>query len=253
MFNNVIVKKPGESYVEGLTTSDLGIPDYEVLLKQHDEYVKALEKANVEITYLSANEEFPDSTFVEDTAVLTKEFAIMCNPGTESRIKETIEIEPTIQSFYDTIHYIKSPGYIDGGDVLQIDKNFFIGLSERTNQAGAEQFKEIVEGNGYKATIIKLKEFFHLKTGVSYVGNNTLLVGGEFVGHSLFEDYKQVIVPKEEEYASNCIRVNDFIIVPEGFSTTIKNLKDLGFKLIEVPMSEFQKHDGGLSCLSLRF
>lgn len=253
MFNNVIVKKPGKSFVNGLTTSDLGVPDYNLLMEQHDAYLRALDKTGVKITELAADEAFPDSTFVEDTAVLTDEFAIICNPGAASRNNEIKAIEPVIKKYYDNIHHIEAPGLIDGGDVLQIDKQFYVGLSDRTDEAGANQFKGIVGKYGYKATIVQLEEFFHLKTGISYLGNNTVAVGGEFINHPLFNDFKKVIVPKEEEYASNCIRVNDYVIVPEGFTTTIKNIQDAGIKTIEVPMSEFQKHDGGLSCLSLRF
>lgn len=253
MFKNIIVKKPGKSFLNGLTTSDLGVPDYSLLMEQHDAYIKALEKCNVTITELPANEAFPDSTFVEDTAVLTDEFAIISNPGAATRKDETKEIEPVIQQFYDNIYYIRSTGRLDGGDVLQIGKKFFVGLSDRTDKAGAEQFKGIVEKYGYKTTIVELEEFFHLKTGVSYLGDDTVIVGGEFIDHPLFDDYKKVIVYKEEEYAANCIRVNDYVIVAKGFAYTVGNIQDAGFKTIEVPMSEFQKHDGGLSCLSLRF
>lgn len=253
MFENIIVKKPGKSYVNGLTTSDLGTPDYELLLQQHEAYIKGLKKCDVNIIELPLNEKFPDSTFVEDTAVLTKDFAIVCNPGIDSRNDEPKEIEPTLEKFYKTRDYIVSPGYVDGGDVLQIEKKFYIGLSDRTNQAGAEQFKEIVEKYGYEAVIVQIEEFFHLKTGVSYIGNNTVVVAGEFIEHPLFKDFEKVIVPEEEEYAANCIRVNDYVIVPEGFTKTIENIEKAGFKTIAVPMSEFQKHDGGLSCLSLRF
>lgn len=253
MFNNIIVKKPGKSYVNGLTTSDLGEPDFDVLLEQHEAYIHALEKCEVSIEVLPANEDFPDSTFVEDTAVLTPEFAIICNPGTESRIDETKEMEPVLKGHYKTMHYIKDPGYVDGGDVLQIEEQFYIGISDRTNEEGAKQFKEIVEKNGYQATIIPLKKFFHLKTGISYLGNNTVAVAGEFIDHPAFNDYKKIIVPEEEEYAANCIRVNDYVILPKGFTNTHKKIKDANFKTIEVPTSEFQKHDGGLSCLSLRF
>ncbi|MBY7144517.1 N(G),N(G)-dimethylarginine dimethylaminohydrolase [Virgibacillus sp. NKC19-3] len=253
MFKNAIVKKPGESYINGLTTSDLGSPDYDLLLQQHEAYIKALEKCDVTITDLPANEEFPDSTFVEDTAVLTKEFAIICNPGASSRNRETEEMVPVLKNFYSLFHYIQAPGYVDGGDVLQIDNKFYIGLSDRTNRHGAEQFKAIVEQYQYEAVIVQLEEFFHLKTGIAYIGNDTVVVGGEFIDHPLFNGYKKIIVPKEEEYASNCIRVNDYVIMPEDFTTTISKVENAGFNVIEVPMSEFQKHDGGLSCLSLRF
>lgn len=253
MFKNIIARKPGKSYLNGLTTSDLGKPDYSLLLKQHDAYIQALEKCDVAINVLPANEAFPDSTFVEDTAVLTSEFAIICNPGAESRNNETKEIEPVLKDHYTNIHYITSPGYVDGGDVLQIEKHFYIGISDRTSEEGAKQFKDIVENNGYEATIIPLKEFFHLKTGISYVGNDTVVVAGEFIDHPAFNAYNKIIVPDEEEYAANCIRVNDYIILPQGFSNTYTQMKEANFKVIEVPTSEFQKHDGGLSCLSLRF
>lgn len=220
---------------------------------QHNAYIKALEQCDVSIQVLPANEAFPDSTFVEDTAVLTPEFAIICNPGAESRNDEIQEMEPVLKEYYTNLHYIKTPGFVDGGDVLQIENKFYIGISDRTNEKGAEQFKDIVENNGYEATIVPLEKFFHLKTGVSYLGNDIIVVAGEFIDHPVFNDYKKIIVPDEEEYAANCIRVNDYVIVPEGFPQTKEQINDAGFKTIEVPTTEFQKHDGGLSCLSLRF
>lgn len=253
MFKRVIVKKPGKSYVNGLTTSDLGKPDYELVKVQHDEYIEALKKCNVDVRILPLNEDFPDSTFVEDTAVLTPEFAIITNPGIDSRADEIIEMEPVIKEYYDKVFYIKAPGTLDGGDVLQIEKQFYIGLSSRTNEEGAKQFIEIVEQNGYKGKIVELKELFHLKTGISYIGNNTIVVTGELVEHPDFQEYDKIIVPKEEEYAANCIRVNDYVIIPKGYPQTKKAIEDAGFQTIEVNTSEFRKHDGGLSCLSLRF
>lgn len=253
MFENVIVKTPGESYVNGLTTSNLGVPNYDEALLQHESYVKALKKCGVAVTHLEKSEEFPDSTFVEDTAVLTKDFAIICNPGTESRNKEIVEMEKVLSKFYKEFEYIKSPGYVDGGDVLQIEKKFFIGLSDRTNLEGATQFKKIVEKYNYSAEIVELKEFFHLKTGISYIGENTIVVGGELINNQHFKNFNKIEVNNEEIYASNCIRVNDFVIVPEGYDETITKIEKAGFKTLVVPMSEFRKQDGGLSCLSLRF
>lgn len=253
MFKNIIAKVPGESYVNGLTTSDLGKPNYDTLLKQHDAYIEALKQCDVSINVLPKNEAFPDSTFVEDTAVLTPEFAIVCNPGAKSRNDEIKEIEPVLKEHYTNIFYIETPGYVDGGDVLQIEKQFYIGISDRTNEAGAQQFKEIVENNGYEATIIPLEKFFHLKTGISYIGKNTVVVAGEFINHPAFNDYTKIIISDEDEYSANCIRVNDYVIIPAGFPQTKEKLNEAGFETIEVPMSEFQKHDGGLSCLSLRF
>jgi dimethylargininase len=253
MFKNTIVKTPGESYIHGLTTSDLGKPDYEKALQQHDAYIEALKKCAVEVHVLASNPEFPDSTFVEDTAVLTPGFAVISNPGAISRNGEIIEMDPVLKSYYEKTYSIQSPGTLDGGDVLQIDDHFYIGISERTNLEGAQQLKHILEGENYKASIIQLEKFFHLKTGISYLGNQEIVVAGEFIDHPEFQFYKKIIVPAEEEYAANCIRVNDYVIIPAGFPKTKQKMNDAGYKTIELDVSEFRKLDGGLSCLSLRF
>lgn len=253
MFTNVIVKTPGNSYVNGLTTSDLGEPIYDVLLEQHKAYVEALKQCGVNVTHLPANEAFPDSTFVEDTAVLTSEFAVICNPGAASRNREIEDIEPAIRKFYDKVYTIEGSGTVDGGDVLQAENRFYIGISDRTNEEGARQLQDILVKEGYEAEIIPLKEFFHLKTGIAYVGENRMVLAGEFVDHPAFASYEKIIVSKEDEYSANCIQVNDYVIIPKGYEATKRQLNEAGLQTIELEMSEFQKHDGGLSCLSLRF
>ncbi|WP_066391331.1 dimethylarginine dimethylaminohydrolase family protein [Neobacillus mesonae] len=253
MFQNTIVKRPGATYVNGLTTSDLGTPILEKTLEQHDAYIEALKTCGTEVTVLPSNDQFPDSTFVEDTAVLTPEFAVISNPGAETRNGEIHEMEPAIKSFYDKIYYIKAPGTLDGGDILQIEDHFYIGISARTNQEGAEQLQQILESENYKATIVPLQKFFHLKTGIAYLGNQTIVVAGEFVDHPDFNSYQKIVVPPEEEYAANCIRVNDYVIIPSGYPQTKQKLNEAGYQTIELDTSEFRKLDGGLSCLSLRF
>lgn len=252
-YTHAIVKKPGKSYVKGLTTSDLGIPDYNLAIEQHNSYIEALRKCNVEVIVLESDEKFPDSTFVEDTAVLTKEFAIVANPGAKSRNGEKFDMIPELKRHYKNIHYIDTPGTLDGGDVLQADDKFYIGISERTNETGAKQFVNTVEDYGYEGTIVPFEEFFHLKTGVAYIGNNKMVVAGEFINHPDFESYEKIIVQDDEEYAANCIMLNDYVIIPAGFGNVKSTLTKHGIEIIEVEMSEFQKQDGGLSCLSLRF
>lgn len=253
LFKQTIVKKPGKSYLNGLTTSDLGEPNYEKLLQQHEEYVKALKSCGVAVHELDQSEEFPDSCFVEDAAVIVPEFAVITNPGADSRNKEIIEIEQVLKNYYDEFRYIQGPGTLDGGDVMQIDKNFYIGISDRTNQEGADQLKKILEDAGYHVTITTLEEFFHLKTGITFLGDQTVVAAGEFINHPAFAEYKKIVVPAEEEYTANTIRVNDKVIVPSGFPETKQKIEEAGFNVVEVEMTEFQKHDGGLSCLSLRF
>jgi len=253
MFKNTIVKLPGATYINGLTTSNLGKPVLEKALEQHQAYIEALKTCGVEVTVLPSNDEFPDSTFVEDTAVLTSKFAVISNPGAPTRNSEIRDMEPVIKSFYDKIYYIQSPGTLDGGDILQIEDHFYIGLSARTNLEGAQQLKAILEKENYQATIVKLDKFFHLKTGIAYLGDQTIVVAGEFIDHPDFQSYKKIIVPPEEEYAANCIRVNDYVMIPAGFPKTVQAVKNAGYQTIELEMSEFRKLDGGLSCLSLRF
>lgn len=253
MFKRTIVKTPGKTYINGLTTSNLGAPKLEKALEQHKAYIEALKICGTEVTVLESNDEFPDSTFVEDTAVLTPGFAVISNPGAASRNGEVRDLEPAIKSFYEKIYYIKAPGTLDGGDILQIEDHFYIGISARTNQEGAQQLKEILESENYKATIVPLKKFFHLKTGIAYLGNQTIVVAGEFIDHPDFHSYKKIIVPPEEEYAANCIRVNDYVIIPAGYPQTKQRIEEAGYQTLELDTSEFRKLDGGLSCLSLRF
>lgn len=253
MITQTIVKKPGKNYVKGLTTANLGAPNYEILLNQHTEYIEALKECQVDVHILPADENLPDSTFVEDTAVLTKECAIITKPGAPSRADEILAIEPALRTYYDNIYYIKSPGTLDGGDVLQIENHFFIGLSSRTNKAGAQQLSEYLKQHNYEATIVTLENLFHLKTGIAYIGRHTILVTDELIDHQAFATYEKIIVPKDEAYAANCIRINDYVIIPKGYPKTKKKIERENFQTIEVNTSEFRKHDGGLSCLSLRF
>lgn len=256
MFKNVIVRKPGKSLSEGITSApELGQPIYEVALKQHENYINALEECGVKVTVLEAMEEFPDSCFVEDTAVLTRKCAIISNPGAKTRQEESKYMVETIKKFYseDTIEYIKSPGTLEGGDVMMVGDHFYVGRSARTNTEGIKQFIEILEKYGLTGSEVPLEEVLHLKTGVNYIENNNMLVSGEFINKQDFKDYNKIIIPESEAYAANCIWVNDKVIVPEGYPAVEKAVKDAGYEVILVDTSEYRKIDGGLSCLSLRF
>ncbi|KRQ86531.1 N(G),N(G)-dimethylarginine dimethylaminohydrolase [Caloramator mitchellensis] len=253
MFKNAIVKKPGESMIYGITTANLGQPVYELAIKQHKNYVDTLKKCGLEVEVLEADENYPDSCFIEDVALLTKRCAIITNPGAESRKGEIKSIPDVLKKYYENIEYIKSPGTIEAGDIMMVGDTFYIGLSNRTNLDGANQMKEILRKYGYDAVFVPLKEVLHLKTGVSYLENNNLLVSGEFIESPLFEGFNKIIVPQDEAYAANCIWVNGHVLVPEGFSKTKEVIENLGYIVEVVDVSEFRKLDGGLSCLSLRF
>lgn len=256
MFKNVIVKRPSSSMVNGITSApELGKPDYELALKQHDDYIEALKSCNVEVTVLEADERFPDSCFVEDTAVITKNCAIICNPGADSRNKEIESMKETVKKFFceDKIEYITSPGTVEGGDVMMVGNHFYIGKSLRTNEEGARQFIEKLEKHGHTGSIVTLEEVLHLKTGLAYLENNNLLVAGEFIDKEDFKNFNKIVINKDESYSANCIWVNDNVIVPYGYEKTKIAIEQAGYNVIEVDTSEYRKLDGGLSCLSLRF
>jgi len=256
MFKNVIVRRPGKSLINGITSAvELGKPDYEKALAQHENYVRALTDCGVLVTILDQLEMFPDSCFVEDTAVLTKNCAIISNPGADSRNRESNYMIDTIREFYmdSQIEYIRTPGTLEGGDVMMVGNHFYVGLSARTNEEGCRQFINILEKHGHTGSVIPLREVLHLKTGLAYLENNILLISGEFVEIGEFKDFDKIIIPENESYAANCIWVNETILIPEGFKQTEEMIRNAGLKTVSVDVSEYRKLDGGLSCLSLRF
>ena len=256
MFKNAIVRKPAKSLIDGITSApELGKPDYGLAVKQHDDYIEALKKCGVKVKVLEALEDYPDSCFVEDPAVITKKCAIITNPGADSRRLEAKEILPAIKEFFDeeSIEYIKSPGTLEGGDVMMVGNHFYVGKSGRTNAEGIAQFINILNKHGLTGSEIPLEFVLHLKTGVNYIECNNLLVTGEFITKKEFESFRKITVPEHEAYASNCIWVNDKLIMPKGYPETQKALENAGYEILLVDTSEYKKIDGGLSCLSLRF
>lgn len=256
MFKNVIVRRPAKSLVKGITSApELGAPDYERALIQHDNYIEALKQCGVEVTVLDAMEEFPDSCFVEDTALVTERCAIIDRPGAETRREEAMFMVDTLRKFYpeEKIEYITAPGTLECGDVMMVGDTFYVGLSARTNEEGIRQLTEILAKYDYKCIAVKLEEVLHLKTGLAYLENNNLLVAGEFVEKDVFKDFNKIVIPAEESYAANCIWVNGKVLVPAGYDTVKSSVEAAGYEVIQVDTSEYRKIDGGLSCLSLRF
>ncbi len=253
--STAIVRTPCRNMVNGLTTSNLGIPNFELALKQHHEYVKALKSCNVNVYCMDADENYPDSCFIEDTAIVNEKITVICNMIEPSRSGEEVSIRLKLMEYYtqDKLFNIVPPGTLDGGDIMRVEDTYYIGLSKRTNIEGATQLKTTLSKFGFSTEFVKFDHCLHLKSEVNYLGDGVLLLSKEFQKNPVFQKYKQISVEKEEIYAANSLRVNDSIIVPKGFPHTKKRLLDNGFDVIEIEMSEYQKLDGGLSCLSLRF
>ena len=236
-----------------MSSADVGKPDYKLAMEQHEQYIQALKACGLEVTVLPPDNNFPDSTFVEDTALLTPAVAIITNPGTPSRGGEVREMEETITRFYDKIEHIRPPGTLEAGDVMMAGSHFFIGLSERTNAEGANQLISILEAHGMSGSAIDISGMLHLKSGISYLENNTLLAVGALDKHPALSNFNIIPVPNNEAYAANSLWVNTTVLVPEGYPETLQNITKAEYNTIVLDMSEFRKLDGGLSCLSLRF
>ena len=253
LFTRAILRKPGKSMIKGLRSADLGIPDYDLALRQHAGYVRALQLCGLETIVLDADERYPDSVFVEDTALLTPPCAIITLPGAETRRGEVIEMKEIIAGHYSMIHEIREPGTVEAGDIMMVGSHYYIGISERTNINGAEQLIYILKHYGMTGSVIELEDILHLKTGVSYFENNNLLATGAFKEKKEFQNLNIIEIDPAESYAANCIWVNDNVLIPSGYPLTRDRIEAAGYNIIELDVSEFRKLDGGLSCLSLRF
>ena len=239
--------------VKGLTTAGLGKPDYAKACKQHAAYVRALEDCGLDVRIMDSDERFPDSVFVEDPALLTKQFALVTYPGASTRQGEAEAMRELLGEFYADVKEISPPGTLEGGDVMMVGDHFYIGLSARTNRKGAEQAISILEQFGMTGSVVKQNELLHLKTGISYLENNTMITIAGIAKHPQFQQYHIIQIPEEESYAANCVWINGTVLVPEGYPQTFRKIKEEGYETITLEMSEFRKLDGGLSCLSLRF
>ena len=250
MIDFAITRKPGKNFSKGLTTQKLGKPSYEKVIEQHKNYCNALKKCGLKVIILEPEESFPDCPFVEDTAIVTKKCAIITRLGDDTRKGEEAKIKE-ILSKHRKIENINAPGTVDAGDILRIENKFFIGVSKRTDENGANQLSSILKKYGYESVKIHVKNVLHLKTGITYIGNNTVVLTEEFSNIKEFKDFKKIVVDAKESYAANCLLINNTLLIPKGFKKLKEKLKD--YKIIEVEMSEFRKMDGGLTCLSILF
>ncbi len=280
MFAKAIVRRPAPNFAEGLTTAGLGPPDYQRALKQHEAYCAALERCGLTLIRLDADPNYPDSCFVEDAAIVIPEFAFQCarvptptrvvltRPGAASRTGEVESMRAALEQIVPefAIQQIQPPGTLDGGDICEAGEHYFIGLSERTNETGAEQLAQFVTAHGYTAGFVDIRarplsaqqvgnltELLHVKSGLAYLDSNRLVVAEILADRKEFADFDLVVAPRGDEYAVNCIKVNDYVLVAAGYEEFAETLRARGLKTLALEMSEFQKMDGGLSCLSLRW
>jgi len=253
-FTQAIVRPPGANLAAGITTSREGPPDIDRAREQHRAYCNALVACGLTLTVLPEEPAHPDACFIEDVAVITPRGAIATRPGDPSRQGEVTSVLPSLKSLCRDVARIFAPGSLDGGDICEADGHFLIGLSARTNVAGAEQLESLLAEVGYSSSIVDVRgsrRLLHLKTGMSYLGDGRMVVTAD-VPRGPLAMFELIEVPENERYAANCLRVNDRVIVPAGYPQVRAEIEACGYETLALEMSEFRKMDGGLSCLSLR-
>ncbi len=235
-----------------LTHVDRQPIDLSLARAQHRAYEQCLTELGCKVRSLPAEPDLADSVFVEDTAVVLDELAVILRPGADSRKAETDSIARTLSPFRK-INYMLEPGTLDGGDVLRIGKILYIGLSDRSNKQGAEQMRTILKPYGYEVIETDVKECLHLKSAVTQIAEETLLINRNWVDPEIFGAIKCVDIDPSEPYAANALWVNGTAIYPSSFPRTQKKLQEAGIKLKIVDASELAKAEGALTCCSLIF
>jgi dimethylargininase len=231
---------------------------------QHEHYVSALRELGVMVIELPAEPTLADSVFVEDTVLLFDELAVMTRPGAESRRAEVASIEAAFCEYREIIARISEPGTLDGGDVLRIGRRVFVGLSQRSNQAAIDQLSAYVTPFGYQVVAVPMHDCLHLKSSVTALSDDTVLINPDWVDVSYFKDYQQITVAKSEPHAANVVRIastastgsateSELILMPANFPETQAFIHAAGFSVHTVDVSELQKAEGAVTCCSVLF
>lgn len=227
------------------TPIDLG-----VARAQHQEYVTALKELGCNVIELPIEVDLPDSVFVEDTALILPEVAVITRPGADSRKPETESIRRALSSHIRLVE-VHEPATVDGGDVLILGKNIYVGLSTRSNQEAIKQLNELLCGHGYNVTGVETHDCLHLKSAVTRVDNHTVLINRHWVDPDLFTNFDLIEVDPSEPFAANCLPIGKSIIFPAAFPKTRTKLEERGYQVVTVDVSELAKAEGAVTCCSL--
>ena len=254
-FTHAITRLPPASAIHGLRAVDTGAPDLDRMRAHHADYVAALTSTGATVVELPALEAFPDSLFVEDTALCLPEGAVLMRPGAPSRLGEAAEMAPHLRALYSQVVEISGQdSFIEGGDILVTEKEVLVGRSARTNAAGIAELTRLVAPWGHKVREVHTPPgVLHFKTDCSLLDAETVLSTNRLSASGCFDGYKIIDIPDGEEAAANTIRFNDLVLMPASFPKTRDRLVAAGFTVREIGNTECAKLDGGMSCLSLRF
>ena len=254
-FSHAITRKPSASIIAGLRAVDTGTPDLSLMQAHHADYIAALRSTGATVVELDAAEAFPDSVFVEDTALCLPEGAVVMRPGAPTRLGEAALMEPHLRALYGQVLRIEgADSFIEGGDILVTETEVLVGRSARTNGAGVAELARLIAPWGHKwREVFTPPSVLHFKTDCSLLDAETILSTKRLDASGCFDGYRVIHVADGEEACANTIRFNDLVIMPAGFPRTRDALVQAGYKVQEIGNSECAKLDGGMSCLSLRF
>jgi dimethylargininase len=252
-FTNAIVRTPAQSVVDGLRSHDGPGPGHAEVLAEHRAYVAALEAAGVAVETLPPLEEYPDSVFVEDPALVFGEGAILLRPGAATRIGETREMLPVLERNFADVQILEA-GFADGGDIMVTPDAVLIGLSARTDEAGAHSLAGALERLGRRSRIVTPPEgALHLKTIASMIDEETILTTRAGAASGIFAGFRLVLVDPPEEPAANALRINGTLLLSAGHPRIAEMLDSLGYALKLIDTDHIARIDAGLSCMSLRW
>ena len=252
-YNRAIVRRPGKSVVKGLRAGGGEDPSLEGILAEHAAYVAALRNAGLAVTELEPLEDFPDAIFVEDPALVFPNGAVLLNPGTPSRVGEGAFLRPALEAAFERVLTLPE-GHADGGDVLAMGRDIYIGLSGRTDRAGAEALVRLLAELGLAAQVAETPpQVLHRKTGCTQLDEETLLLLPELAGHPLFAGYRRIEVPDGERGGSNVLRLADRVLASKRFPRLLDRLDAEGYPVVALDTAEIAKIDAGLTCMSLRW
>lgn len=254
-FSHAITRRPSGSITRGLRAVDTGSPDLALMQAHHAAYIAALRSTGATVIELPPLDAYPDSVFVEDTALCLPQGAVIMRPGAPSRLGEAAEMAPHLRALYTEVVGIDEPeAHIEGGDILVTESEILVGRSARTNAAGIAALARLVAPWGHPVReVITPPGVLHFKTDCSLLDPDTILSTTRLSASGCFSGYKVIDLPEGEEAAANTIRFNDLVLMPAGFPRTRDRLDAAGFTVREIGNSECAKIDGGMSYLSLRF
>ncbi|MEO8294121.1 MAG: dimethylargininase [Gemmatimonadota bacterium] len=225
---------------------------YEIARDQHSHYEACLRELGCAITQLPPGDEFPDCVFIEDTAIVLDELAIITRPGAASRRGETAAVSNEL-SKYRSIRSIEAPATLDGGDALQVGRTIYVGVSTRTNSSGVAQLDAIARSCGYTVAPVEVTDCLHLKSAVTEVAPGTILLNPGLVSRDAFAGLDVIETHPDEPAGANAVRLGGTVLYSNSFPLTLERLRQRGFKLMTTDTSELARAEGALTCCSLLF